>query len=168
MLPMRFNLLSSFAAGLFLATSISGVVYFTNKSDASKASSAKNSVNTASINVQPSEKEMKNKLVSAGYIVQTKAEYNKNLNNAKSSAQKGSTNDNKSNGTVTRVIINVADGMTSIDVGRMLESAKIVPNAFNFSKDIEGKGLENSLRPGVYAVDSSMSYDQVVSTIFKK
>jgi hypothetical protein len=165
---MRFNLLSSFAAGLFLATSICGVVYFTDKSDTTKAPTAKNSENTASMKVQPSENEMKSKLASAGYIVQTKAEYDKNLNKAKSSAQKGSTKDNNSSSAVTRVIINVADGMTSIDVGRMLESAKIVPNAFNFSKDIEGKGLENNLRPGTYVVDSGMSYDQVVSTIFKK
>jgi hypothetical protein len=165
---MRFNLLSSFAAGLFLATSICGVVYFTDKSGAVKVSTAKTSENITNTKVQPSEMDMKSKLVSAGYIVQTKAEYDKKINDAKSSAQKGATADKNSNSSITRVIINVADGMTSIDVGRILESAKIVPNAFNFSKDIEGKGLENSLRPGIYEVDSSMSYDQVVSTIFKK
>jgi hypothetical protein len=57
--------------------------------------------------------------------------------------------------------------MTSIDVGRVLENAKIIPNAFNFSKDIEKKGLEKKLRPGTFVVDSGMSYDQIVATIFK-
>ena len=130
---MRFNLLSSFAAGLFLATSICGVVYFSDKGNAPKAATAKNNENTTAMKVQPTEKEMKNKLVSAGYIVQTKAEYDKKLSAAKSSAKKGSPADNNSTSSVTRVFINVADGMTSIDVCRMLEAAKIVPNAFNFS-----------------------------------
>jgi hypothetical protein len=57
--------------------------------------------------------------------------------------------------------------MTSIDVGNILVRANLVPNAFTFSKDIEKKGLENKLRPGVFVVDSQMSYDQVISTIFK-
>lgn len=165
---MRFNLLSSFAAGIFIATSISGAVYLSDKSDTPKGS-VKTTENQTNVKVQPSEKEMKDTLVSAGYMVQTKAEYDKALKDAKASVQKkASPADDKSNKNVTRVIINVTDGMTSIDVGRTLEAAKIVPNAFNFSKDIESKGLENSLRPGVFEVDSSMSYDQVISTIFKK
>lgn len=165
---MRFNLLSSFAAGLFIATSICGVVYFSdNKGEAPKTAS-KTTVSTTSTKIQPSEKEMKNTLTAAGYIVQTKAEYDKNIKDAKASKQKGATENNGSSKNVTHIIINVTDGMTSIDVGKMLESAKIVPNAFNFSKDIESKGLENNLRPGTFEVDSGMSYDQIVSTIFKK
>ncbi len=166
---MRFNLLSSFAAGIFIATSISGAVYLSNNSDTPKGS-VKTTENQTSVKVQPSEKEMKDKLVSAGYMVQTKAEYDKKLEDAKASEQKKASPaaDDKSNKTVTKVIVNVTDGMTSIDVGRTLEAAKMVPNAFNFSKDIESKGLENSLRPGVFEVDSGMSYDQVISTIFKK
>ncbi|MCQ6282160.1 endolytic transglycosylase MltG [Bacillus sp. EB600] len=165
---MRFNLLSSFAAGIFIATSISSAVYLSNNSDTPKGSVKSTEIQT-NVKVQPSEKEMKDKLVSAGYIVQTKADYDNALKDAKGSVQKESAQvDDKSNKNVTRVILNVTDGMTSIDVGRALETAKIVPNAFNFSKDIESKGLENSLRPGVFEVDSGMSYDQVISTIFKK
>jgi cell division protein YceG involved in septum cleavage len=167
---MRFNLLSSFAAGIFIATGICGAVYFSDNGNAAKAT-AKTNEAKAKVNVkaQPSESEMKNKLTEAGYIVQTKAEYDKQLKKAtKGTDQKTATPANDPNKAVTRVIINVADGMTSIDVGRMLEAAQMVPNAFNFSKDIESKGLQNSLRAGVYTVDSSMTYDQVVSTIFKK
>lgn len=165
---MRFNLLSSFAAGMLIATGISSAVYFSGKGESPKRT-VKTVVNQTGMKVQPSEKEMKDKLTAAGYVVQTKAEYDKQLQDNKSSVQKAtSTTDDKSNKAVTRVVVNVTDGMTSIDVGRMLEAAKIVPDAFNFSKDIESKGLENSLRPGIFQVDSGMSYDQVVSTIFKK
>lgn len=165
---MRFNLLSSFAAGLFIATSICGGVYLSGNGNTTKASVKVSSSNTGT-STQPTESEMKDKLTAAGYIVETKAEYNKKLNDAKSAKQKGSSPaaNNQPNKNTTSVIMNVTDGMTSIDVGRMLETAKLVPNAFNFSQDIQNKGLENNLRPGVYQVDSGMSYDQIVSTIFK-
>jgi cell division protein YceG involved in septum cleavage len=163
---MRFNLLSSFAAGLFIATSICGIAYFSDKSEAPK-SNVKTAVTNSNLKTQPSETEMKNKLTAAGYIVQTKAEYDKQQKDAKTSEQKGTATQGNSSKSVTRVFINVSNGMTSIDVGRILEEAKIIPNAFNFSQDIQNKGLENNLRPGTFEVDSGMSYDQVISTIFK-
>ena len=58
--------------------------------------------------------------------------------------------------------------MTSIDVGKMLEKAKIVPDDFKFSRDVEKKGVEKNLRPGTFTVDTEMTYDQVIATIFKK
>lgn len=106
---------------------------------------------------------MKDKLEQAGYVVQTKAAYDKDLADAKSSAGKSANTK-----TVNRVVFQVTDGMTSIDVGRLLEKANIVDDAFKFSKDVEKKGIENHLRPGTYVVDSTMSYDKVISTIFKK
>ncbi|MDQ0200203.1 aminodeoxychorismate lyase [Neobacillus ginsengisoli] len=164
---MRINLLSSFAAGLLISTTICGAVYFSTKSDVPKAA-VKTSESQTTVKVQPSENEMKNTLVSKGYIVQTIAEFDKKMKDAKGADQKqAAPADNQSNKAVTKVILNVSDGMTSIDVGNMLVRANLVPNAFNFSKDIEKKGLENKLRPGVFVVDSNMSYDQVVSTIFK-
>jgi cell division protein YceG involved in septum cleavage len=112
---------------------------------------------------------MKNKLASAGYIVQTKADYDKTINAAKAEAQKtGSTPGTTAQKVVYRVVVNVTNGMTSIDVGRALQRAKIIPNAFKFSKDIEHKKIENNLRPGTFVVDSGMSYDKIISTIFKK
>jgi hypothetical protein len=167
-LQMRGNLLSSFAAGILLTTSICGAVYFTDKSDVSNAP-AKVVENQTKVTVQPSENEMKTKLASAGYVVQTKAEYDKKMNDAKTSAQKvESTNSNKSQKVVYRVVVSVTNGMTSIDVGHMLQNAHIIKDAFKFSKDIENKKLEKNLRPGSFVVDSSMSYDKIISTIFKK
>ncbi|WP_197277546.1 aminodeoxychorismate lyase [Bacillus sp. FJAT-27245] len=157
---MRINLLSSFAAGMLLTTTICSAVYFT--ADTPKASSK-------TVKVETSEAEMKSKLETKGYVVQTKADYDKILADANATVPKQTkpvekTPDAKP---VTKVIINVTDGMTSINVGRMLVEAGIVKDAFAFSKDIEKKGLMNKLRPGVFVVDSSMTYDQVVSTIFK-
>ena len=155
---MKVNLLSSFAAGILIATTISGAVYFSDKGEATKAS-------VKQVKVVPSETEMKDKLAAAGYVVETKADYDKKMKAVTAAAPKGTAPANNKT-VVTRVIVNVSDGMTSIDVGRVLENAKIIPNAFNFSKDIEKKGLQNKLRPGTFVVDSGMSYDQIVSTIF--
>ncbi|MEH7356761.1 aminodeoxychorismate lyase [Neobacillus drentensis] len=162
---MRINLLSSFAAGILISTTICGAVYFADNSDNPKAS-AKTSENRTTVKI--SEKEMKNKLETKGYVIQTKAEYDKIINDAKASVEKqASPDDNNPAKTVTKVIVNVSDGMTSIDVGKTLVQANLVQDAFAFSKDIEQKGLENKLRPGVYVVDSEMTLDQVISTIFK-
>ncbi|XJZ28931.1 aminodeoxychorismate lyase [Bacillota bacterium Lsc_1132] len=165
---MRFNRISSFAAGIFLSTSMIAGVYFSNKGETAKAD-LKPTANQPKAQVQLSENEMKDKLASAGYIVQKKEEYDKNLKKAKESSTQGAASlDNKSQKVVYRAVINVSEGMTSIDVGNMLQKANIIQNAFNFSKDIESKGLANNLRPGTFVVDSEMPYDQVVSTIFKK
>lgn len=160
---MRINILNSFAAGILLTTTICGVVYFTGDSDAPKAS-AKTAEQPSTVKI--SEADMKKQLVSAGYIVQTKAEYDKSLQDA--AAPKPASGEQSTTAkAVTKVIVNVSEGMTSIDVGRMLVKAGIIQDAFQFSKDIENKGLMNKLRPGVFVVDSEMSYDQVITTIFK-
>ncbi|MEH7180362.1 aminodeoxychorismate lyase [Neobacillus vireti] len=155
---MRINLLSSFAAGILLSTTISAVVYFSDNGHELKASAK------TSEKAQLTETEMKDKLVQAGYVVQTKDELEKTLQAAKSSETTSS--DSKEKETVTQVVVNVADGMTSIDVGNVLAQAKLIPDAFAFTKDIESKGLQNALRPGSYVVDSGMSYDQIIATIF--
>ncbi|KQL53957.1 aminodeoxychorismate lyase [Heyndrickxia shackletonii] len=163
---MKFNLLGGFAAGLFIATSISGAVYFSSKNEAANtpAKVVKTQTKTSGL---PSEEEMKNKLVSAGYIVQTKAEYDKNIADAKAQTQKNTSSKNNDSKIVYRAVVNVSKGMTSIDVGKQLVKAKLIKNAFKFSKIVEKKGVENHLRPGSYAVDSSMNYDQLIAAIFK-
>ncbi|MDQ1145750.1 cell division protein YceG involved in septum cleavage [Bacillus sp. SORGH_AS 510] len=148
---MRINLLSSFAAGVLLTTSICSVVYLTDDN------STKKEDNHKTITVQTSVKEMEQKLVAKGYVVQKKADYEKSLKAANEKTAK----------TVTKVTINVTEGMTSIDVGNILVPSGIVSNAFEFSKTIEQRGLSNKLRPGTYVVDTEMSFDQVVATIFK-
>lgn len=156
------NLLTSFTAGILIATTITGAVYF---SDNSEKATAKTSSSQAAEKVQLSEKEMKEKLEAAGFVVQTKDEYDKNQKGAKESGkeQTASEEDKKP---VTQVIVNVADGMTSIDVGNQLAQAQLIPDAFQFSKDVEARGLQNKLRPGTYNVDSGMSYDQLITAIF--
>jgi hypothetical protein len=161
-LQMRINLLSSFAAGILITTTICSAVYIFDKGNTAKTSEK---IIVKQTNAQPSETDMKNKLSSVGYVVQTKDEYDKTINDAKAAAQKGAAPD--PNKPVSKVVLNVSNGMTSIDIGRALQKANIVPDAYAFSKDIEGKGLQKKLRPGIYEVDSSMTYDQVVSTIFK-
>lgn len=158
---MRINLLSSFAAGMLLTTAICSAVYF--NADTPKASGK-------TVKVALTDADMKRKLEKKGFVVQTKEEHDKAITDATAAAQKQpAPADNKptSSKTVTKVVINVSDGMTSIDVGRALVQAGIVKDAFTFSKDIEKKNLMNKLRPGVFVVDSSMTYDQVISTIFK-
>lgn len=161
---MRINLLSSFAAGILITTTICSAVYFSGSNEDQNAS-AKTSETKATEKVQLSEGEMKEKLESAGYVVLTKADYDKNLKEAKGSDKEQTSTDESK--TVTKVIVNVTDGMTSIDVGNMLVGANLIPNAFEFSKNVESKGLENKLRPGVFIVDSEMTVDQVIATIFK-
>lgn len=155
---MRINLLSSFAAGILISTTICGVVYFSNDSATQKAS-AKSSNQT-----QLSKDQMKEELESAGYVVQTKEELEKTLQAVKDTETKPA--DTEEAKTVTQVVVNVADGMTSIDVANVLLQASLIPDAFAFTQDIEARGLQNALRPGSYTVDSGMSYDQIIGTIF--
>ncbi|MDR7078180.1 hypothetical protein J2Y03_003230 [Neobacillus niacini] len=156
---MRINLLSSFAAGILISTSISAIVYFSDDSNNQKVFAK------TSEKVQLNETEMKDKLVAKGYVVQTKDELEKTLQAAKSSETTPVDSEEKAK-TVTQVVVNVADGMTSIDVGNVLVQAKLIPDAFAFTKDIESKGLQNALRPGSFVVNSGMSYDQIIATIF--
>ena len=153
---MRINLLSSFAAGILLTTSICSVVYLTNDHV-----SKNTKVTDKTITVQPSVKEMEKKLVAKGYIVQKKADFDKK----ETTTKKAATENVKPSKTV--VTVNVTEGMTSFDVGKMLIPTKIVSDAFEFSQIIEQRGLSNKLRPGTYVVDSEMTFDQVLSTIFK-
>ncbi|MBM7716879.1 endolytic transglycosylase MltG [Siminovitchia sp. FSL H7-0308] len=164
---MKLNRLSSFAAGIFLATAISSAAYFTIGTEASKAPAQTKEDKSDSAS-KPSDEKMKAELESSGYVVQTTEEYNKSLQKAKKAAQEEIASNEPQKEVVNEVIINVTDGMTSIDVGRMLEQAKIVENAFQFTKEVEKKGVENRLRPGTYKITSEMTPDQVISTIFKE
>ena len=156
---MRINLLSSFAAGLLLATTICGVVYFTDDTTAKKVTAK------SSEKVQLTASQMKDKLESDGYVVQTKEELEKTLQAAKNTETKPADSKEQEKA-VTQVVVNVADGMTSIDVANVLFQAKLIPDAFKFTQDIEARGLQNALRPGSFSVNSEMSYDQIIATIF--
>ncbi|MDM5326381.1 aminodeoxychorismate lyase [Neobacillus sp. CF12] len=155
---MRINLLSSFAAGILISTTICGVVYFSDTTTTTQKASAKSSEK-----VQLTATQMKDKLESEGYVVQTKEELEKTLQAAKGTETKAAEPKEKA---VTQVVVNVADGMTSIDVANVLLQAKLIPDAFKFTQDIEARGLQNALRPGSFTVTSDMSYDQIIATIF--
>jgi cell division protein YceG involved in septum cleavage len=163
-LSMRINLISSFAAGILITTTICSVVYFTDSGDTSKAS-AKTAENNNAVKAQPSEKEMVKQLEDKGYVVVNKDDYDKTIKDEGPAEQKQATPEEEKK-EVTQVVVNVTEGMTSIDVGHQLVQGKLVQDAFTFSKDIEAKGLQNKLRPGAYTVNSGMSYDEVISTIF--
>lgn len=156
---MRINLLSSFAAGILISTTICGVVYFSDDSSTQTASAK------SSGKGQLTEAQMKDSLESAGYVVQTKEELEKTLQAAKS-AETTPADSKEKDKAVTQVVVNVADGMTSIDVANVLVQSQLIPDAFDFTKDIEARGLQNALRPGSFVVDSGMSYDQIIATIF--
>jgi hypothetical protein len=156
---MRINLLSSFAAGILLATTICGVVYLTDDTTVEKATAK------SSDKVQLTASQMKEKLESDGYVVQTKEELEKTLQAAKNTETKPADSKEQEKA-VTQVVVNVADGMTSIDVANVLFQAKLIPDAFKFTQDIEARGLQNTLRPGSFTVNSEMSYDQIIGTIF--
>jgi hypothetical protein len=155
---MRINLLSSFAAGILIATTICGVAYFTDDTATQKVSA------NSSGKGQLTAAQMKEELESAGYVVQTKEELEKTLQAAKGIETKPAESEEKP---VTQVVVNVADGMTSIDVANVLVQASLIPDAFTFTQDIEARGLQNALRPGSYTVNSGMSYDEIIGTIFK-
>jgi hypothetical protein len=163
---MGINAVSSFAAGILLTSSICAAVYFSDEPKVSKAAD-KPTETQQQTNTQPSETEMKDQLISAGYIVQSKADYDKTLEAAKTTAATTATAEN-SKKVVYRAVITVTQGMTSIDVGKILEQAKIVPDDFKFSQDVEKKKVEKNLRPGTFVVDTQMTYDQIIATIFKK
>ncbi|MFL6559694.1 MAG: aminodeoxychorismate lyase [Bacillus sp. (in: firmicutes)] len=163
---MKFNAVSSFAAGILVASTICSAVYFSEDPVVTKAAAKPTKTEQTTV-AQPTETEMKDQLLAAGYVVQPKAEYDKTLEAAKKAAATPSTANNNTQKIVYRAVISVTQGMTSIDVGKMLVKSKIVSDAFKFSKDVEKKGVEKNLRPGTFAVDTGMTYDQVIATIFK-
>lgn len=160
---MNFKLLFSFAAGLLVASTISGSAYFI---DAAGHGENKQTLKS------PSESEMKDKLTSAGYVIYTGEEWKELQSSGKTESKKESGEVKKSSGEaaekiIYRTYLTVSEGMTSIDVGRLLVKAKIIDNANAFSKQVELKGVANKLRPGTYEVDSDMAIDEIIATIFK-
>ncbi|WP_066398652.1 MltG/YceG/YrrL family protein [Neobacillus mesonae] len=165
---MKTNKLTSFAAGILIATSISGAVYLLGDNDSSSKAVGKTVEKQTTVKEDLSDAEMKDKLTAAGFVVQSKEDYDKNIATAKAEGQKTAANDANGNKVVYRAVIGVSQGMTSIDVGKMLVKAKIIKgSAFEFSRAVEKKKVENKLRPGTYTVDSAMTRDQVIAAIFK-
>ena len=110
---------------------------------------------------------MVKKLTSEGYVIHTEDQWNKQLK-AMNEKQEEKASDKKDDGKVVyKTMLTVSTGMTSIDVGNALEQANIIKNGLDFYKEVEKRGLENELRPGTFEVESGMSTDEIISTIFK-
>ncbi|TRZ38201.1 aminodeoxychorismate lyase [Niallia circulans] len=175
---MKPSIISSFAAGLLLAAAVSSVAYFVTKEDAPKAAetTATNTPateeNSEGVETTPTVEEMQDILSSSGYVVQTKeaAEKAESDWQKKVDAAEEKASETESNGDVVfRTSIYVSNGMTSIDVGNALKDADIIKmSGFEFSKEVEKKGVEKYLKPGSYKIDSSMSTNKIISTIFQK
>ncbi len=166
--------LRSFAGGLIVAAGIIGIVYLSGGSGDST------SVRTMT------EEEMKTTLVEKGYVVKTEEEWNQQvaaIDTAQAEVDKAKAEANKNADTekteptepaapagdekaVYKTIVNVSSGMTSIDVGKTLETAKVIPSGFEFSQEVERRGLSSKLKPGVYEIESNMNIDQILSVIF--
>lgn len=169
---MKANLLNSFAAGLLVSAGICGIVYFSQKDPVEK-----NEQTTAKT---PTEEEMKESLSTAGYIILTDSEWDEQIATVEKEAQakvqkeqkeqdgqaeKAEKNENEN--VVYRTIVNVAPGMTSIDVGNALVQGKIIDSARTFFDEVEKRGLSNDLKPGTFELDSNMTLDEVMKIIFK-
>ncbi len=75
--------------------------------------------------------------------------------------------DNNEGEIAYRTILHVVPGMTSIDVGEMLEEAGIVDSAYDFYEEVDNRGLSNDLRPQVTGeLTSEMSLSEVVDEFF--
>ncbi|MBD7938607.1 MULTISPECIES: hypothetical protein [Cytobacillus] len=175
----------SFAGGLIVAAVILGITYFLSPSD-SKQTEAAEPKATEEVD-QPAEankeelstEEMEEALQSQGFIIHSEKEWN-NINkdmkdiasvkeeNEKLKKQLNDAKANENEKAVYRTMLTVTSGMTSIDVGDALESAKIIKNGKDFFDTVEKKGLENDLRPGTFEVNSDMSMNDLVNTVFKK
>lgn len=151
----------SFAGGLLVATGLCGIVYFFGPTEATSTQTTE----------QLSKDEMKDLLSSEGYVVHTEKEWEEQLAEVKSSKDKAETKTETKTETkekiVYRTVLKVSKGMTSIDVGKALQRARIIKSGQAFFDEVEKSGVENNLRPGTYVVQSDMTTEEIISVIFK-
>lgn len=154
----------SFSAGLIIATSLCGAAYFFGPSEKASTQSAE----------KLSEDEMKDLLTSKGYVIQTEEESQKQLASANAAKEKAAkekadeekAEDEKTQKVVYRTMLTVTSGMTSIDVGKALERAKIIDNAKVFTNEVEKRGVSTKLHLGTYEVESGMKMEEIITTLF--
>ncbi|MCJ8007452.1 endolytic transglycosylase MltG [Lederbergia wuyishanensis] len=171
---MTHKSMRSFAGGIIVAASMCGAVYYFGPSEADSAKAVE----------KPSIDEMKSTLISEGYVIHSKEEWQKQeaaIEAAKDSAKEKTEEQTKENGEekteekseevkekiIYRTMISVTPGMTSIDVGKALERANIIDSGMEFFKEVEKQGLSKNLRPGTYEVESEMTMKEIISIIFK-
>ncbi|MCA1059650.1 endolytic transglycosylase MltG [Rossellomorea aquimaris] len=159
------NSLRSFAAGILIATSLIGAVYLFGPSEA-KSTGKEEPAKVEKL----SEDEMVKKLTSKGYVIHTEDQWEKQLQAMNENQQDKETekkDDNADGEVIYKTMLTVSTGMTSIDVGNALEKANIIESGLDFYKEVENRGVENDLRPGTFEVESGMTTDEIIRTIFK-
>ncbi|USK58528.1 hypothetical protein [Peribacillus asahii] len=149
----------SFAGGLLVAAGLCGAVYFFGPTEATSTQTTE----------QLSKDEMKDLLSSEGYVIHTEKEWEEQLAEAKSSKDKAETEAKAETQEkiVYRTVLRVSKGMTSIDVGKNLQRARVIKSGQDFFNEVEQRGVENHLRPGTYVVQSDMTTEEIISVIFK-
>lgn len=166
---MNAKILTSFASGLFLATAVCAVVYFFGPEQA-KSTKAEE---------KTSIEELKSRLITEGYVVQTEEEWNQAIAEAKNPVEaeapqkeekadtKEETQEEPTEPEVHTTVITVSEGMTSYEVGKALISANIISgDAWDFAYLVEEKGVAKYLKLGSFEINSNMTTDEIISTIF--
>ncbi|MBS4195654.1 hypothetical protein [Lederbergia citri] len=165
---MTYKSMRSFAGGLIVAASMCGAVYYFGPNEADNAQAVE----------KPSIDEMKSMLVSEGYVIHSEEEWHEQeaaVKAAKDSAQEKEKPEEKveekagevKEKIIYRTMVTVTPGMTSIDVGKALERAKIIDSGMKFFNEVEKQGLSKDLRPGTFEVESGMTMKEIISIIFK-
>ncbi|KAA0549997.1 endolytic transglycosylase MltG [Bacillus sp. BGMRC 2118] len=170
----------SFAAGLVVASSFIGAIYFLSDTNLR----AEQKVDELSV------EDMKSMLAEEGYLIYTDEEMQTQLASNQVEEKTESPEDTEMESTetsapvtepteatepepepepeaVTQTVLNVTEGMTSFDVGKVLVDLKITDTAMGFVLEVDKRGVANKLRLGTYTLTSDMTVDQVIATVFK-
>lgn len=159
MTPMKAESLRSLAIGLLIATGVCGAVYLFGPSEEKTTEKAETL----------SSEEMKASLTDEGYVILTEDELNQKLTEVRAELNEAVAAETEvPEKVVYRTMITVTSGMTSIDVGDALVSAQIIKSRKEFTDTVEAKGLVHNLRPGTFEVQSDMTMDQVIATIYRQ
>lgn len=173
---MTAKTLTSFASGLLLASAVCAVVYFTGPQQATSSGSKEN----------PTVEELKSQLAAEGYVVHTEDEWNNAIAGAENTEKgedqpkeqpkeevkeevKEEKKEEPAEPVVHKTVITVSEGMTSYEVGKALISAKIISgDAWDFANLVEKKGVAKYLKLGSHEINSNMTTDEIIATIFNK
>lgn len=170
---MKPNVITSFAAGLLISGAVCGAAYLSEQTSSDEKVDKVDE--TEKVTAEVSEEEMKNSLADSGYIILTNEEWERQLamteeNKVETSEEQEEVKEPQAEPKeviVYRTIVNVASGMTSIDVGNALAKGKIIDSGKTFFNEVEKRGLANKLKPGTFELESNMTMDEVISIIFK-
>ncbi|MGN1402187.1 MAG: aminodeoxychorismate lyase [Bacillus sp. (in: firmicutes)] len=155
---MTTNSLRNFAGGILLATVVVGTVYYLTP----------RSVEEKVEKVNLSSDEMIVDLETEGYVVLTEEELQTKINESQVAVADQEKPEVAAEKIVYRTMLTVTSGMTTTDVAQALAKANIIKDTKSFTDIIEKKNLVQDLRPGTFEVQSDMTQDEVIATIFKK